>query len=71
MVHKGDLQRPCLNKSISIYDILLVDKGKVVDGAFLDLSKAVPHSILMEKVVQLWGERVHNAGNEELPECES
>lgn len=54
-----------------MYGILQVDKGKVVDGAFLDFYKAVHHSILLENIVQLWDERVHNAVGEELAECQS
>lgn len=57
LVHKGDSQRPCLTNSVSICDILLVDKGKAVDGSFLDFSEALPHNILLENVVQLWDER--------------
>lgn len=57
LVHKGDSQRPCLTNSVSICDILLVDKGKAVDGSFLDFSEALPHNILPENVVQLWDER--------------
>lgn len=71
LVHKDDSERPCLLNLISIYDILQVDKGKEVDRDFLDFSKAVPHGILLEKVVQLWDERAHNAVGEELAECQS
>lgn len=71
LVHRGDSQRPCLLTFTSMYGILPVDKGKVVDGAFLDFYKAVHHSILLENIVQLWDERVHNAVGEELAECQS
>lgn len=48
VIHKGPVY---LILYPSIHDILQVDKGKVVVGTFLDFHKAVPHSIILEKIV--------------------
>ena len=44
--------RSCLTNLISFYDKVtcLVDEGKAVDVVYLDFSKTVSHSILLEKL---------------------